>query len=676
MITHLLELLPKIEQIDETRIAQARDALFHADHPYLMVFVGAFSSGKSSLINALLGKEHVLRIGATPTTDRINILRYGDEPQRMDSGGEVDTVFYPSPLLRKVSFVDTPGLESIFKNHEEITSRFLHRSDVVILVMLATQAMSQRNLDYIQQLRGYGKKVIIVINQADLLDEEERKTVLEYVRDQSQDRLGFEPEIWLVSAKLGLRAQKARSGESIVVETSQPEPAQAPTPDPEVVVMDAQAPDDLETATGAIVEESENDIEATDDAAITEDDDTDATETAPGAIVAEAAPREVEVTTPVDPEKLWRESGMYLFEEYIENQLGDVDRLRQKLQTPLQIIQNVHRTALDSVKSNQAVLDKYQGISENVQQQLTAYRREEEKIVREYTEMATTKFSEAADRGEAAIRDVFQLSRAFGAVGRGLTDIVGISRLFRRGDKASYARTAFERHKVYEPLNQLPVIGDKVGPRLEGKDLQDIDDLVKYAQNEIEGLPETIRSKVIGNIQPPLKYDRTAIEEMRPQLEKIEQKARSDSTEQLDGTLRSVFFGLAVWELVLVLLVIVIGIAGELSPLIIIILLVGALLGILATPLIGRLIATNYANNMMRLQSEYVEELTKATDKQIEYGMRLRRDVISPLTRLVETQSDIQREQLNKLQAVSQEITEIESELNKLGKRGLLGIRG
>src|SRR5690606_13210211 len=100
--------------------------------------------------------------------DRISILRWAEEPSPMRSG-DVDTVFHPSPLLKKVSFVDTPGLESVFQQHGETSRRFLHRSDTVILVMLATQAMTQRNLDYLKMLKDYGKNVIVIINQADLL---------------------------------------------------------------------------------------------------------------------------------------------------------------------------------------------------------------------------------------------------------------------------------------------------------------------------------------------------------------------------------------------------------------------------------------------------------------------------------------------------------------------------
>ena len=39
LITDMLEVLPRIDNIGEQRIGQVRDAMFHADHPYLMVLV-------------------------------------------------------------------------------------------------------------------------------------------------------------------------------------------------------------------------------------------------------------------------------------------------------------------------------------------------------------------------------------------------------------------------------------------------------------------------------------------------------------------------------------------------------------------------------------------------------------------------------------------------------------
>ena len=585
LINELLEILPKIDTLGEDKVSQVRDALFHADHPFLVVFVGPFSSGKSSLVNALMGSKDLLSVGPIPTTDRISILRYGDDAQRMDSGGEVDTVFYPSPLLKKVSFVDTPGLESVFQKHEETTRKFLHRCDVVILTMLATQAMTQRNLDYMQQLREYGKKLIIVVNQADLLTEEEREQVRTYVLEQSEDKLNFKPEIWMVSAKQGLKAR----------------------------------------ANGSF-DEAE-----------------------------------------------WNESGLYRFEQYIDEQLDDVQRLRQKLQTPLQIAQNVHRVAADAVKANQAVLDQYQGIADNVNSQLQAYRREQEKIVRETNELITEKFNEASRRGGEAIRDTFQLGRSLGSLRIGLFDLIGLSRLFRRGKPSTYARLAFERTKVYEPINELPATSDKLGPTLEGKDLQDTDDLVKYAQKEINALPETIKDKIIGDIKPPVKYDRAALQAVRPNLETIENQARINETEQLERRLRSVLFGLALWEVLVFVGMLALIITGFDFGIFLLLLLL-AMVGLLAMPVAGRVLEISYRNRINTLQQQYIETLSKGSDKQVEYGMKLRGDVVAPLTRLVEAQTQLQTEQMNQLQKVEREMVQVESDLTKLGKkRGIFG---
>ncbi len=586
VISDLLTVLPKIETLGEERVAQVRDALFHADHPYLMVFVGPFNSGKSSLINALLGTQDLLTVGPVPTTDRISILRWGIDTQRMESGGEVDTVFHPSPLLKKVSFVDTPGLESIFQKHEETTRRFLHRSDTVVLVMLATQAMTQRNMDYLQQLREYGKKVLIVINQADLLSEDEREAVRQYVLDQSLDKLNLRVPVWMVSAKIG---QTAWDGEV------------------------------------------------------------------------------------VNPEK-WAESGLNQFEQYLDEQLDDVERLRQKLQTPLQITQNVHKVALEAVKANQSVLDQYQAIADNIQQQMNGYERELQKIIRDQLTLISGKFTESTMRGSDAIREVFQWSHTFKTIRWGCMDILGVSRIFARARKnPSYTRLVFEEHKVYEPISQLPEVVGQLGPRLEGKDLQDVDDLVKYAQKEIKALPETIRGKVIGDIRAPVKYDRTALQEIRTDLEAIESEARLIETERIENGLRNSVLMLTTFELTLFIIYIVVQLLNGFDLGIFLVFIGLGIIGFFTLPIIGRVLSGGHTNRMLKLQAQYIEIVSKAADKQLQHGMTLRKEVVAPLTRLVEAQTQIQNEQLNKLQKANQNMVEIEAELTKLGKKRLFG---
>ncbi len=593
LITDLLDVLPKVDGLGEERVAQMRDALFHADHPYLIVLMGPYNSGKSSIINALLRKPDLLPVGPTPTTDRITILRYGDESGRTRSG-EVDTVFYPSPLLQKVSFVDTPGLESVFREHEEITRRFLHRSDTVLLVMLATQAMTARNLDYIKTLKEYGKNVILVLNQVDLLTPEERDSVRQYVLEQARSELGLKPEVWMISSR---EAQRAINTD------------------------------------GTIDEEA------------------------------------------------WAASGLHRIEEYVDQQLSDAARLRQKLQTPLQIAQNVHGAALTVVRDNQSALDHYQSISQNVEQQLSVFRRESDKIVRSTTEEISAKFGEAAMRGSEAIRDQFQLSHAFGSVVRGVFELVGLSGIARRSSGGSYTRAAFERHKVFEPIGEIPVIADKLAPRLEGKDLQDIDDLVKYARREIDTLPSSIKSKVIGTVQAPIKYERAALQSARPELEAIEDEARRIETEKLERTFRNSLLYLGAYELVMLVFLIFVLVAtpfgadGGGTDLLVAIFIVGMMiLGLAYLPLRGRMLENAYTQRMVALQGKYIETLTRAANKQIDYAMGLRRDAIAPLTRVIDAQTDIQTEQMKRLQSAGERMVKIEADLTGMGKPGLLGV--
>lgn len=592
LITSLLEVLPRVDNLPEPQLVQMRDALFHADNPYMMVFVGPFSSGKSSLINALMGKSDLLPVGVTPTTDHISILRWGEEPDRITSGTEVESVFYPSSMLRKVSFVDTPGLESVFKAHEETTRNFLHRSDVVFLVMLATQAMTARNLEYLQRLKEYGTKVIILINQVDLLTPEEAETVYQYVRSEAKSHLGAEPDVWMVSARKGLQAQ--RDG-----------------------VLD---------------------------------------------------------------EALWHESGLDKIVNYVDQQLSDVDRMRQKLRTPLQITQKVTQGALAVVQKNQAALDHYQNTADNIEQQLAAQKREQEKFIKQISDEISGKFGAAAMNGSEAIRDVFAFSRALGSLWRGSLELVGLAGALRRSSGAgtSYTYQAFERHKAFEPIRELPAVVDKVGPHMEGKDIQDIDDLVKYAQREIRELPPTIRDKVIGEVRAPLQYDRRALQAVRDQLESIENEACVVEIDKLDRILRNTTLYLVVYEILLLLTALFVGqlFVNRVETLIVLIVLVMglALLGLVFIPLRGRMVESAYTNRMLALQKRYIDTLTDAANKQLTYSLQLRRDAIAPLTRLIEAQTTIQKEQLEKLQHAERELASIESALTALGKKNILGL--
>ena len=135
-------------------------------------------------------------------------MRYGPSIQKSRSGN-ISTIFYPAELLQRLSLVDTPGLESVFEEHDQLTEKFLHRADIVFLVMIATQVLTAKDLDFMQSLKAYGKRLVVIVNQIDVLEPEDRETVRDFVAEQSRLHLGIDPTIWLVSAKQALTAYSA-----------------------------------------------------------------------------------------------------------------------------------------------------------------------------------------------------------------------------------------------------------------------------------------------------------------------------------------------------------------------------------------------------------------------------------------------------------------------------------
>ena len=188
------------------------------DDLFLLVMVGEFNAGKSAVINALLG-EKLLKEGVTPTTSKINILRYGEESNRKVVAENQEVVFLPVDLLSQVSIVDTPGTNAIVRYHEELTRHFVPRADLVLFITSIDRPFTESERTFMEHIRNWGKKVVIVINKLDILQEEdELQQVEDFVRDNARDLLGVAPEIFTVSARLALRAKQ---GEEDLWETSQ-----------------------------------------------------------------------------------------------------------------------------------------------------------------------------------------------------------------------------------------------------------------------------------------------------------------------------------------------------------------------------------------------------------------------------------------------------------------------
>jgi small GTP-binding protein len=190
---------------DHETLAQS---IHQLDELFLLVVVGEFNSGKSAFINALLGQK-LLAEGVTPTTTQINVLRYGESQERQVENENLHILTAPVALLAELNIVDTPGTNAIIRQHETITQQFVPRSDLVLFVTSADRPFTESERAFLEKIRDWGKKVLIVLNKVDLFQSQgELEQVNTFINENTRSLLGINPEIFPISARQALRAKQ------------------------------------------------------------------------------------------------------------------------------------------------------------------------------------------------------------------------------------------------------------------------------------------------------------------------------------------------------------------------------------------------------------------------------------------------------------------------------------
>lgn len=203
-LKHLSHTLAGIEEFRNT-IKDVDDLLESINSPLLIMVMGEFSTGKSTFINALVG-ESIAKVDAKPTTAVITKLTYGaqdrirvhyqdgsireygrEEFERLTAEADDDanklheSMDYvertlPIDILKSMSIIDSPGLNSIKQVHEDMTRHFMDKADTVLWMFDANKPGSQTEIDALKCLNPRLTPLVLV-NKIDGIDEDEGDSV-------------------------------------------------------------------------------------------------------------------------------------------------------------------------------------------------------------------------------------------------------------------------------------------------------------------------------------------------------------------------------------------------------------------------------------------------------------------------------------------------------------------
>ena len=224
--------LSKIRQIQEN---------VHSE-TFRLVVLGQFKRGKSTLINALLGK-HVLPADVIPVTAIVTEIAYGPErrawvefyegdgqsieverlpefvteEKNPQNSKKVDKIVLYCPadfLSQGLILVDTPGIGSIHQHNTRLTQEYIPNADAVVFVFSADPPLTEQEKAFIELIQPHVPKIFFVLNKKDYLEPKALRRVIDFNRRILQEILPEDSvDILPVSALEGLKQRAfANSG--------------------------------------------------------------------------------------------------------------------------------------------------------------------------------------------------------------------------------------------------------------------------------------------------------------------------------------------------------------------------------------------------------------------------------------------------------------------------------
>ena len=185
------------------------------NHRFKVVVLGEFSTGKSTILNALIGEE-LLPIGFLPTTKQLikvehsekEYVRSGKNPgmellltqenvkKLADSSSEDIEIAKKLPEeIKNFVFYDTPGVNDISELPEKLVFKLLPSVDIVLFILDSTQALKKTELNFLSNIvqKKDLEKFFFILNKSDLVGDD-IESVRKFVIDTLSNVLSVERE--------------------------------------------------------------------------------------------------------------------------------------------------------------------------------------------------------------------------------------------------------------------------------------------------------------------------------------------------------------------------------------------------------------------------------------------------------------------------------------------------
>ena len=172
------------------------------DRPPILVALGGTGTGKSTLVNRLVGEEVTMASyrrtftnGVVALVDREPRLppgwldlpaRTADSEERPVRGsvGELTVVRFPHPLTERLTLVDTPDLDGDRPDHPPQADRAFRWAEAILFVVTPEKYQAASLQPYLRMAIRYRIPCLFVLNKC-----EEREVLLDF--QDLLDRLGF-----------------------------------------------------------------------------------------------------------------------------------------------------------------------------------------------------------------------------------------------------------------------------------------------------------------------------------------------------------------------------------------------------------------------------------------------------------------------------------------------------